>query len=127
MDRADEADDIAQKVRKAKTDPLPIPETVEELADRPEARNLISIYAALSGVEADAVLKDFAGKGFGDFKKSFAELAVEVLGPIGSEMKRLTDDPSSVDAVLKKGAERAREIAEPVIEEAKQIVGFLKP
>lgn len=127
INMTDEADEIAQKVRKAKTDPLPIPETAEELADRPEARNLIAIYAALSGVETDAVLKDFAGKGFGDFKKSFAELAVEVLGPIGSEMKRLTDDPSSVDAVLKKGAERAREIAEPVIEEAKEIVGFLKP
>lgn len=127
INMTDEADDIAQKVRKAKTDPHPIPETAEELADRPEARNLIAIYAALSGLETDAVLTDFAGKGFGDFKKSFAELAVEVLGPIGSEMKRLTDDPSSVDAVLKKGAERAREIAEPVIEEAKEIVGFLKP
>jgi tryptophanyl-tRNA synthetase len=127
INMSDEADDIAQKVRKAKTDPHPIPETSEELAERPEARNLIAIYAALSGLETDAVLKDYAGKGFGDFKKAFAALAVEVLGPIGSEMKRLTDDPASVDAVLKKGAEQAREIAEPVIEEAKKIVGFLKP
>lgn len=126
INMTDEADDIAQKVRKAKTDPHPIPETAEELADRPEARNLIAIYAALSGIETDAVLKEFAGKGFGDFKKAFAELAVETLGPIGSEMKRLTDDPTSVDAVLSKGAERAREIAEPIVQEAKEIVGFLR-
>ncbi|WP_193172426.1 tryptophan--tRNA ligase [Nisaea nitritireducens] len=126
INMTDEADDIAQKVRKAKTDPHPIPETAEELADRPEARNLIAIYAALSGIETDAVLKEFAGKGFGDFKKAFAELAVETLGPIGTEMKRLTDDPASVDAVLSKGAERAREIAEPIVQEAKEIVGFLR-
>ena len=77
INMTDEADEIAQKVRKAKTDPLPIPETAAEMADRPEARNLISIYAALSGADTDTVLAEFAGKGFGDFKKAFAELAVE--------------------------------------------------
>ncbi|MEQ8334809.1 tryptophan--tRNA ligase [Nisaea sp.] len=127
INMTDEADEIAQKVRKAKTDPLPIPETAAEMADRPEARNLISIYAALSDADTDAVLAEFAGKGFGDFKKAFAELAVETLGPIGSEMKRLTEDTTAVDAVLKKGAERAREIAEPVVRDAKEIVGFLRP
>ena len=125
INMTDQADEIAQKVRKAKTDPLPIPETAAEMADRPEARNLISIYAALSGGDTDAVLAEFAGKGFGDFKKAFAELAVETLGPIGSEMKRLTEDTTAIDAVLKKGAERAREIAEPVVRDAKEIVGFL--
>ncbi|MBO6560503.1 MAG: tryptophan--tRNA ligase [Nisaea sp.] len=127
INMTDEADDIAQKIRKAKTDPHPIPETAAEMADRPEAKNLIAIYAALEGTDTDTVLKQFAGKGFGDFKKSFAELAVEVLGPIGSEMKRLTEDTAAVDAVLKRGADRAREIAEPVVREAKEIVGFLKP
>jgi len=123
----DDQDAIAKKFRKAKTDPLPLPETVKELEDRPEAANLVAIYAALSGRSSADVLTDFAGKGFADFKPALIELAVEKLGPVQDEMRRLLDHPDEVDQVLKDGAERARAIAEPVLKEIQDIVGFLRP
>jgi tryptophanyl-tRNA synthetase len=123
----DDADAIAQKFRKAKTDPEPLPESVEGLAGRPEADNLVGIYAALAGVSKADVLKDFGGKGFGAFKPALADLAVHKLGPIGAEMRRLIADPAEIDRVLIKGVEKARDIATPVVEETKALVGFWSP
>ncbi len=121
----DGPDEIAQKIRKAKTDPLPLPESTEDFEGRPEAANLVTIYAALADISADDVLKDFGGQQFSDFKKALTELAVEKLGPVGQEMQRLTADPAHVDAVLKDGAERAAAIAQPVLQEVYETVGFL--
>jgi len=121
----DGPDEIAQKIRKAKTDPLPLPTSTEEFEGRPEAANLINIYASLADVTADDVLKDFGGRQFSDFKKALTELAVEKMGPVGQEMQRLTADPGHVDAVLKDGAERASAIAQPVLQEVYETVGFL--
>jgi len=127
INMTDGADLIAQKIRKAKTDPEPLPESLEALAERPEARNLVGIYAALSDQTSEQVLAEFGGQGFGAFKPKLADLAVSVMGPIGEEMKRLTGDTTYVDAILRKGGERARAIARPVIEEVYDAVGFLRP
>ncbi|PVM84941.1 tryptophan--tRNA ligase [Caulobacter radicis] len=120
----DDADAIAAKIRKAKTDPEPLPETIEGLAERPEARNLVDIYAALSSTTRAKVIEEFGGKGFGTFKPALAELAVEVMSPIGARMRELTGDPAQIDAILKDGAERARAVADPVVAETKKLVGF---
>ena len=120
----DDADTIASKIRKAKTDPAPLPETLEELNDRPEARNLVAIYAALSGQTREQVMAEFGGQGFGAFKPALADLAVSSLAPVTAEMRRLLDDPAEIDRVLKDGAERAAEVADPVVDEVKKIVGF---
>lgn len=122
----DDADAIAQKIRKARTDPLPIPETPAELEGRPEAANLVGIYAALSDKSREAVLQEFAGRGFADFKSALADLCVASLGPISQEMRRLRDDPAYVDSVLRDGAERARAIAAPILADIHDIVGFLR-
>lgn len=121
----DDADAIANKIRRAKTDPEPLPETLDGLAGRPEAKNLVDIYAALSGRTKDQVIVEFGGKGFGTFKPALAELAVEKMSPIGARMRELMTDPAQIDAVLKDGAERARAIADPVVTETKKLVGFL--
>jgi tryptophanyl-tRNA synthetase len=120
----DDADAIAQKIRKARTDPEPLPETMEGLEARAEAKNLVGIYAALSGVTAEQVLTEFAGQGFGAFKPKLADLAVEKLGPIGAEMRRLLADPAEIDRILADGAQRARAIAAPTMAEVRKIVGF---
>ena len=120
----DDADAIAAKIRKAKTDPEPLPEDVEGLKDRPEAKNLVDIFAALAGQTREQVIGEFGGKGFGTFKPALAELAVEVMSPIGARMRELTADPAQIDAILKDGAERARAVADPVIAETKKLVGF---
>ena len=122
----DDADTIALKIRRAKTDPEPLPSDVEGLASRPEARNLVGIYAALMDTDHDGVLRDHGGKGFGSFKQVLAELVVEKLAPIAAETRRLLDDPATVDSVLHKGAERAAEIANPIVAEAERLVGFLR-
>ena len=134
----DGPDAIALKIRRAKTDaqPLPGPDALaddgervrpDREAERPEAFNLLSIYAALSQLPMAQVLAEFAGMGFSDFKQRLAELAVETLGPMGTEMQRLQADPGYVDAVLRDGAERARAIADPILREVHDIVGFLRP
>lgn len=120
----DDADAIAQKVKKARTDPEPLPETTEGLEARPEARNLVGIYAALAGVTEAQVLAEFAGQGFGAFKPKLADLAVEKLGPIGGEMRRLLADPAEIDRVLAAGAERANAIARPILADVKKLVGY---
>jgi tryptophanyl-tRNA synthetase len=120
----DDADAIAQKIRKAKTDVEPLPETVEGLAARPEAKNLVSIYAALAGSTDAQVLAEFAGQGFGAFKPKLADLAVSVMGPISGEMRRLKSDPAEIDRILTRGAAKAREVAAPTLAEVRKLVGF---
>jgi tryptophanyl-tRNA synthetase len=122
----DTAETIDLKIRKARTDPHPLPAAVAELEKRPEADNLVTIYAALSDHTREGVLKKFAGAQFSAFKKELSDLAVSVLGPIGAEMQRLTKDPGAVDAVLRDGAERASAIAEPILKEVEDIVGYLR-
>ena len=121
----DDADTIAKKIRKAKTDPEPLPETADGMDGRPEVANLLGIYAALSDTSLDDTIAKFAGEGFGTFKQHLADLAVAKLGPIQDEMRRLMADTSHIDAVLKDGAERARAMSEPIIAEIKETVGFL--
>ncbi len=123
---SDDADTIAQKVRKAKTDPEPLPSEVEGLANRPEAENLVGIYAALNGQTKAEVLRTFGGGNFSVFKSALVELAATKLGPIGAEMKRLKDDAPYIDAVLADGAARARIIAKENIAAVKDILGFVR-
>jgi tryptophanyl-tRNA synthetase len=122
----DDADTIAQKIRKAKTDPHPLPSEEAGLAQRPEADNLVGIYAALSGMEKTAVLREFGGAQFSAFKSALVDLAVAKLGPIGAEMKRLVQDPVTIDAVLADGAGRARKLAAQTMSAVRDIVGFVR-
>ena len=121
----DSDETIADKFRKAKTDPDLLPATVEELAERPEARNLLTIFAALADRTPQDVLSDYAGKGFGAFKPDLADLAVAKLGPIRNEMVRLLDDRGAIDAILTKGAEKARDLAAPVLRQAQEAMGLM--
>jgi tryptophanyl-tRNA synthetase len=123
----DDAETIALKIKKAKTDPEPLPETIAGLETRPEAANLIGIYAALAGVDRAAVLAEYGGKNFSAFKPALADLAVDKLGPIGTEMARLMKEPGYVDGVLHRGAERANEIAVHHLSELHRIIGILRP
>jgi len=122
---ADDADAIARKVKKAKTDPEPLPRDPKDLAARPEAANLVSIYAALSGRTDADVLGEFGGEGFGRFKPALADLLVDKIAPIGAQMRRLEADPGYLDGVLRAGAERAASVADATIREVKSIVGFI--
>ncbi len=123
---ADDADAIAQKVRKAKTDPEPLPSEIEGLAGRPEADNLVGIFAALNGETKPQVLKSFGGGQFSAFKAALVDLAVAKLGPIGAEMKRLKDDASYIDGVLADGAARAKAIATENMAAVKDVLGFVR-
>jgi tryptophanyl-tRNA synthetase len=122
----DDADTIALKIRRAKTDPEPLPATLAALERRPEADNLIGIYAALAGLSREAALARFAGQNFSQFKEALSERAVAELGRIGGEMRRLAADPDYIDGVLRRGTERARAIAEPVLREVQAISGLLR-
>ena len=122
---SDASDAIARKIKKAKTDPEPLPSEPKGLEERLEAANLVGIYAALSGKSDADVLKDFGGQGFGVFKPALAELVVEKLAPIGAELRRLEADPGYLQQVLSDGAERAAAVADPIVAEVKEIVGFL--
>jgi tryptophanyl-tRNA synthetase len=122
----DDADTIAQKIRKAKTDAEPLPGDVEGLRDRPEARNLVNIYAALAGTTPAVVLSEFEGKGFGAFKPALVEVAVGRLAPISAEMARLTADPGEIDRTLGEGADRAEAIARPILARTLEIVGMIR-
>ncbi|MFN0042893.1 MAG: tryptophan--tRNA ligase [Alphaproteobacteria bacterium] len=123
----DTPDQIAQKIRKAKTDPQPLPETVAELESRPEADNLVGIYAALADKTREAVLAEFGGKSFSVFKDGLAALAIASLGPMADEMRRLMKDPAEIDRILRRGAERAQAKAAPHLREIQDLVGFLRP
>ena len=121
----DDGDAIAQKIRKAKTDADPLPETQKELDGRPEAANLVGIYAALAEQSVEAVLTEYAGKNFSDFKPQLADLAIEKLAPIGAQMQRLAADKGFLDKVLEKGAERADALATPILRQVKEKIGLL--
>ncbi len=125
INMADDADTIRTKIRKARTDPDPLPGTAEGLEGRPEAANLIGIYAVLAGISAEDALARFEGAMFSSFKDELADLAVSVLGPIGENMKRIAKDPGYVDSVLHRGAERANEIARRHLTEIHDIIGLL--
>jgi tryptophanyl-tRNA synthetase len=120
----DDADAIVAKIRKARTDPDALPETLEGLEGRAEAKYLVTIYAALADMSREAVLAEFAGQGFGAFKPKLADLAVASMAPVTAEMRRLMADPAEIDRVLADGAARAAAIADPVVDEVKKIVGF---
>ncbi|MBI3439776.1 MAG: tryptophan--tRNA ligase [Proteobacteria bacterium] len=124
INMVDDADTILQKIKKATTDPNPLPESAEGLKGRAEVENLVGIYSAASGRSVRDVLKEFGGKGFGVFKPALAELLASQLGPIASEMRRLNADPGAIDAILKDGADKARAIAKPIMAEVREIVGF---
>ena len=122
----DPDDLIVQKIRKARTDPEPLPDSVEGLEGRAEAANLIGIYAALSGDARSDILNTFGGKLFSEFKGALSDLALDKLGPIGAEMQRLMKDPAYVDGVLRTGAERAKEISEKHMSEIHELIGVLR-
>jgi tryptophanyl-tRNA synthetase len=122
----DDADTIAKKIRKAQTDPDPLPDTVDGLKGRAGADNLVTIYAALSDQSKAAVIAQFAGKPFSEFKPALAELAVSKLAPMTARMNALLADQGEIDRILMRGAERARAIAAPVLQETMAIMGFWK-
>ncbi|WP_407115783.1 tryptophan--tRNA ligase [Bradyrhizobium sp. LMG 9283] len=122
----DDADTIAQKIRKAKTDPEPLPTEEKGLEARPEADNLVGIFAALSGRSKADVLREFGNGQFSSFKNALAELCVTKLAPIAGEMKRLVADPGHIDAILNEGSDRARAIADETMKLSKDIVGFIR-
>ena len=121
----DSADNIAQKIKKAKTDPQPLPSTKEDLKQRPEAENLISIFASLQNSSIENVISEYAGKEFSDFKRDLIDLSVSKLGPITTEMNKLMTDTSYIDSVLNDGKDKAINVAEPVLRKTKEIIGFL--
>ena len=120
----DSADDIAQKIKRAKTDSEALPSELAGLEGRPEAANLVGIFAGLSGRSQADVLSEFGGQGFGVFKPALAEFAVLQIAPISTEMNKLLEDDAQIDALLEKGAEQAQAIAGPILAEVKKLVGF---
>ena len=121
----DDADAISAKIKRARTDPEPLPSDSAGLAERSEARNLVGIYAALAGISADAVLAQFGGQGFGAFKPALADLTVATLAPINARYRALRQDDAALDAVLAQGATKARAIAAPVLAEVHEVMGFI--
>jgi tryptophanyl-tRNA synthetase len=126
INMTDDADTIAKKIRKAKTDPDALPSEAEGLKDRPEARNLVNIFAALNDQTVDATLADVGGKQFSEFKPMLVDLAVNKLSPISTEMARLMNDPAEIDRILGDGSARARKIANPILEKTYDIVGMIR-
>ncbi|MCX7284246.1 MAG: tryptophan--tRNA ligase [Novosphingobium sp.] len=122
----DDADAIMQKVKKARTDPEPLPATVEGLAGRPEANNLVGIYAAMAGTSPADVLAQFEGKGFGQFKPALGELLVETLSPMAARYRELRQDGEALDAILAKGALKARDLAAPTLARTYQALGLVR-
>ena len=120
----DDADTIAQKVRKAKTDPEPLPDDPDLLEGRPEARNLVGIYAAITGESVEQVLARFSGQGFGAFKPALADAIVALLAPLRSRLEEFRRDPAELDRILAAGAQRASELGAPTLEEAYTAVGL---
>ena len=126
INMSDDDDTIARKIKKAKTDPEPLPDNLADLADRPEARNLVGIYAALADRSQEEVLAEYAGKGFGDFKPALADLAVSTLSPIRQRFEQLRQDKDAIDAILSKGSEKASALARPTVEAAYAALGLLR-
>ncbi len=126
INMTDGPDAIAQKIRKAKTDPEALPSEAKGLEERPEAQNLVNIYAALRGVDVNTALAEVGGKQFSEFKPILSDVAVSVLGPIGEEMQRLLQDVAEIDRILCEGSERARAITNPIMREVREVVGFVQ-
>lgn len=127
INMTDDADTIAKKIRKARTDPDPLPDTLDGLAERPEARNLVNIYAALADMTPEQVVADYAGQQFGAFKPALADLAVAKLSPISAEMARLMNDQAEIDRILSTGSDRARAITAPILRKTYDIIGMVPP
>jgi tryptophanyl-tRNA synthetase len=127
INMTDDAETIALKIRKAKTDPEPLPATAKDAEARPEADNLLGIYAALADQSREDAIRQHAGRNFSDFKRDLADLSSEVLGKIGGEMRRLVADPGYIDGVLSRGRDRAQSVAGPVLSDVFDIMGLLKP
>lgn len=126
INMADDADTIALKIRKAKTDPMPLPETMEGFEGRPEALNLVNIYAGILDIPTQEALKQIGGKEFSAFKKELSDIIVDILAPITAEMRKISADIPYIDSVLKDGAERANAIAQPILNEVYDTIGFLR-
>jgi tryptophanyl-tRNA synthetase len=126
INMTDDADTVSKKIQKAKTDPEPLPSDEKGFEGRPEAENLVGIYAALSGEPVANVLRDYGGQQFSAFKKALAEVATQKVGRIGAEATRLMGDPAEIDRILADGSARAREVAAPVMAKVKDIVGFIR-
>jgi tryptophanyl-tRNA synthetase len=124
INMTDDADTIMSKIKKATTDSHPVPESKDGLAGRAEVENLVGIFAAVTERSIDDVLTEFGGKGFGVFKPALAEALAAKLSPIAAEMRRLGADPGTLDAILKEGAEKARAVAQPIMAEVRDVVGF---
>ena len=122
----DDADTIAKKIKRATTDPEMLPTEAAGLSGRPEAENLVAIFAALADRSVDDVLREYGNNGWGKFKPALADLAVAVLSPIATEMKRLVADRGEMDNILRKNADRARAIAQPIMDDVRKIVGFVR-
>ena len=120
----DDADTIAQKIRKAKTDALPLPDNADGLEDRAEARNLLAIYAALDGQSLQAVLDEWAGKNFSEFKPTLADKLIAHLAPISQKMNEFANDETEVMKILAKGAEKAGTLSTPIMQKTRDIVGL---
>ncbi|GAA6197212.1 tryptophan--tRNA ligase [Pseudophaeobacter sp.] len=127
INMTDDAEAIAKKIRKAKTDPDALPSEAKGLEERPEARNLVNIYAALNEQSVDQVLADVGGKQFSEFKPMLVDLAVAKLAPISTEMARLMQHPDEIDKILTRGSERARAITAPILRQTYDIVGLIPP
>ena len=126
LNMTDNTDALAKKIKKAKTDADPLPDNLEALTGRPEARNLVNIYAALNDTTPQQVIEEFAGQQFGNFKPKLADLVVAKLSPISSEMSRLMNEPDEIDKILMRGAHRGRELAVPILQKTYDIVGMLR-
>ena len=126
LNMTDNTDALAKKIKKAKTDADPLPDNLEGLTGRPEARNLVNIYAALNDATPQQVIDEFAGQQFGNFKPKLADLVVAKLSPISSEMSRLMNEPGEIDKILMRGAHRGRELAVPILQKTYDIVGMLR-
>ena len=126
LNMTDNTDALAKKIKKAKTDADPLPDNLKGLTGRPEARNLINIYAALNDTTPQQVIDEFAGQQFGNFKPKLADLVVAKLSPISSEMSRLMNEPGEIDKILMRGAHRGRELAVPILQKTYDIVGMLR-
>jgi tryptophanyl-tRNA synthetase len=126
LNMTDDAETLVKKIKKAKTDMDPLPDNLEGLEGRPEARNLVNIYASLSEMTVQTVIDEFAGQQFGAFKPKLADLAVAKLAPISSEMSRLMQDSEEIDRILARGAERGRALAGPILQKTYDIVGMIR-
>tara|TARA_Y100000768_G_scaffold117208_1_gene86563 strand:- start:266 stop:646 length:381 start_codon:yes stop_codon:yes gene_type:complete len=122
---SDTQDEIIQKIKKAKTDPLPLPDNLVAAKSRPEALNLLTLYAALSDADTETVITNYAGKDFSQFKKDLGDLASSKLAPISSEINKLMNDKDFLDSIINTGKEKAISVAEPVLKKVYEIIGFL--